>query len=162
MPECFPPVVGDAPKVLILGTMPGRVSLEKRQYYAHPQNQFWRLLGAALKTDLAALPYEKRLCAVTGRGVALWEVFAACEREGSLDSAIENPEPNPVPKLVRESGIKAVFCNGGTAWRAFQQHFADALPGGTEAFPLPSSSPAHAGRTFEEKLASWLEIARYV
>jgi hypoxanthine-DNA glycosylase len=155
-------VLGEDPKVLILGTMPGRVSLEKRQYYAHPQNQFWRLLGAVLGADLPALPYEKRLAAVKKRGIALWEVFAACEREGSLDSAIENPEPNDVPKLVRETGIKAVFCNGGTAWRAFQQHFAESMPGGVEAFALPSSSPAHAGRTFDEKLPTWREIARYV
>jgi hypoxanthine-DNA glycosylase len=143
--------------------MPGKVSLAKGQYYAHPQNQFWKLLGEVLKLDLKALPYEQRVAAVKERGVALWEVFQSCEREGSLDSAIEDPEPSEVPKLLRENRtIKAVFCNGGTSWRAFQQTFAESLPSGVEAHALPSSSPAHAGKTFDEKLKDWMRIALYI
>lgn len=142
--------------------MPGKVSLEKRQYYAHPQNQFWKLLGLALKEGLAGLPYEERLAACRRRGVALWEVFSACEREGSLDADIVDPEPNAVPRLLRETGIKAVFCNGGTAWRAYQSHFAEGAPAGVEAFALPSSSPAHARMTLEEKIKDWIRIGLYI
>lgn len=163
MPECFPPLVGKDPKVLILGTMPGRVSLEKNQYYAHPQNQFWRLLGAVLGLDMKAMDYDKRVKACEKNGVALWEVYASCEREGSLDSDIVDPEPAAVPQLLRDNKtIRAVFCNGGTSWRAFQRHFAESLPSGVEAFGLPSSSPAHAGRTFEQKLEHWKKIALYL
>jgi hypoxanthine-DNA glycosylase len=163
VPECFAPVVGEDPKVLILGTMPGRVSLQKSQYYAHPRNQFWSLLGAVLGLDMKAMEYERRVAACKRHGVALWEVFRSCEREGSLDSAIEDPEPAEVPRLLREHGtIRAVFCNGGTSWKAFNAHFAEALPKGVEAFSLPSSSPAHAGMDFEDKLKDWMKIGRYL
>lgn len=162
MPECFPPAAGESAKVLILGSMPGRASLEKRQYYAHPRNQFWRLLGAALGEDLASLPYEGRLEALARRGVALWDVFARCERPGSLDADISEADANDVPKLIREKGVRAVFCNGGTAWNAYRQQFEERVPSGTEAFALPSSSPAHAGKTLEEKLPSWMKITEYL
>ena len=161
--ECFPPVIGEDPKVLILGTMPGRVSLQKNQYYAHPQNQFWRLLGAVLGLDMKSMEYERRVGACKKHGVALWEVFQSCEREGSLDSAIEDPEPTEVPRLLRENPtIKAVFCNGGISWKAFNAQFADSLPPGIETHALPSSSPAHAGKSFEEKLSEWMKIGRYL
>lgn len=162
MPECFPPVVGKDARVLILGTMPGLVSLRQRQYYAHPQNQFWRLLGLALREDLAGLPYARRLAAVKRRGVALWEVFASCERPGSLDADITEAEPNDVPRLAREHGIKAVFCNGATSWSAYRRLFSGDMPAGVEAFPLPSSSPAHAGRTLEQKSRAWTRISLYL
>jgi len=163
VPECFPPLVGEEPKVLILGTMPGRESLRKRQYYAHPQNQFWRLLGAVLGLDMKGMEYERRVAACKRHGVALWEVFQSCEREGSLDSAIEDPEPTEVPELLRENTtIKAVFCNGGTSWSAFNRQFAESLPSGVSAHALPSSSPAHAGKTFEDKLKDWMKIGSYL
>jgi hypoxanthine-DNA glycosylase len=161
--ECFPPALGKEPRVLILGSMPGKESLRKGQYYAHKQNQFWRLVGAVLKQDLQAAPYERRLAALGERGIGLWDVYAACERESSLDSDISDAEPNQVPKLLRENPtIKAVFLNGGTAWRAYQQAFAENVPSSVEASQLPSSSPAHAGMTFEDKLKHWLKISLYL
>ncbi len=157
--KSFPPVLGPGPKVLILGSMPGAASLKKNQYYAHPQNQFWRLLGEVLREDFAAMDYPARQAALKKHGVALWDVLAACTREGSLDSDISDEEPNRVAELLRETGIKTVFLNGGKAEAAFKAFIADGLPSGVAVHRLPSSSPAHAGRTFDEKLREWALIA---
>ena len=162
MLKSFPPVLGPQPKVLILGSMPGVASLKKQQYYAHPQNQFWRLIGEVLGQDLAGLDYEERLFALKRRGVALWDVLASCSREGSLDADISDEEPNRIGELLRETGIKNVFLNGGKAEAAFKVFIADGLPSGVAAHRLPSSSPAHAGLTFDEKLRKWSLIAEYL
>jgi hypoxanthine-DNA glycosylase len=162
VPKSFPPVVGLAPKILILGSMPGVASLKKQQYYAHKQNQFWRLLGETLGDDLAEMDYPARLAALKKRGVALWDVLASCTREGSLDADISDEEPNRVAELLRETGIKTVFLNGGKAEAAFKAFIAEGLPGGVAVHRLPSSSPAHAGLTFAEKLREWDLIAEYL
>lgn len=162
MPTSFPAVVGRKPKVLILGSMPGIASLKKRQYYGHPQNQFWRLLSEVIGEDLAGMGYDRRLAALKQRGIALWDVLAECTREGSLDSDIQDEEPNQIAKLLRETGIKAVFLNGGKAHAAFQAFIAESLPGDVEISKLPSSSPAHASLTFDEKLARWKKIADFL
>src|SRR5207249_4908149 len=99
---------GPNPKILILGSMPGLASLKKRQYYGHKQNQFWRLLGEVLGEKLPELDYDGRLEVLKRRGVALWDVLAECEREGSLDSDIHEEEPNAIAKLLRETNIKTV------------------------------------------------------
>lgn len=159
VPRSFSPVVGRAPKVLILGSMPGVASLKKRRYYGHPQNQFWRLLGAILGEGLEGLDYDERLAALKRRGIALWDVLAECAREGSLDADIRDEEPNAVAPLLRETGIRAVFLNGGKAAAAFREFIAGSLPVGVAVVKLPSSSPAHASLTFDEKLARWKMIA---
>lgn len=159
MPKSFAPVVDPNPRILILGSMPGIASLKKRQYYGHRQNQFWRLLGCVLGEDLAGMDYDTRLAALKRRGIALWDVLAECRREGSLDSDIRNEEPNAVAKLLRETGIKTVFLNGGKAASAFQEFITESLPSGVTVVKLPSSSPAHASLTFNEKLARWKQIA---
>lgn len=158
VPKSFVPVVNPNSKILILGSMPGVASLKKRQYYGHRQNQFWRLLGSVLGEDLAAMDYDARLAALKRRGIALWDVLAECRREGSLDSDIQDEEPNAVAKLLRETGIKTVFLNGGKAASAFQAFIAESLPSGVAVVKLPSSSPAHASLTFDEKLARWKQI----
>ncbi|MBI3552499.1 MAG: DNA-deoxyinosine glycosylase [Elusimicrobia bacterium] len=158
MPRSFPPVVAPGAKVLILGSMPGAASLKKKQYYAHPQNQFWRLLGEVLGKDLPLMTYEDRLAVLKSSGVALWDVLAACEREGSLDADIEDEEPNRVAELLRETEIKIVFLNGGKAESAFKAFIAESLPAGVSFARLPSSSPAHAGLTYAEKLDAWRAI----
>jgi len=159
MPKSFPAVLGPEPKVLILGSMPGLASLKKREYYGHPQNQFWKLLGEVLGRDLAGMNYAQRIDELKNRRIALWDVLASCEREGSLDADICEEEPNDILRLLRESTIKTIFLNGGKAEAAFKQFIADGLPSGIAVVRLPSSSPAHAGRTFAEKLDAWLLIA---
>lgn len=162
MPRSFPPVVGRAPKVLILGSMPGRESLRQGKYYAHPRNQFWRLMGDVLGVRLEEAVYEKRLELLKANRVALWDVLASCTREGSLDSDIGDEVANEIPSLLRETGIKTVFCNGGKSYSAFRALLSESVPEDVEVHKLPSSSPAAAALTFDEKLARWRALARFL
>jgi hypoxanthine-DNA glycosylase len=137
---------------LILGSFPSEASLAAGQYYAHPRNQFWRLLGDLFEEPMFERPYEERLARLLAHRVGLWDVLDACDRQGSLDAAITNPRANAFTRLKgRAPGLADVAFNGGTAGR-FAPVFADA---GYTTTVLPSSSPAHAGRTYEQKLAIW-------
>ena len=150
--QSFPPVVDARTRLLILGSMPGEASLAAGQYYAHPRNQFWRLLGALVNEDLVSLLYDKRLARLQAHQFGLWDVLAACERQGSLDSAIRNAQPNDFALLHRLCpALEVVGFNGQTSGK-FAPLFAQA---GYRTVVLPSSSPAHAGRSFEQKLALW-------
>lgn len=147
--------------MLILGSLPGEASLKLGQYYGHPQNRFWELLGGALGEDLRSLPYAKRLARLKARGVALWDVIGTARRKGSLDSAIRDETPNALGELIAETGVRAVFVNGRKAETSFLRHVNPA-PAGVPLFPLPSSSPAHASMPWEKKLAAWKKIADYL
>jgi TDG/mug DNA glycosylase family protein len=130
--------------------------LRLRQYYAHPRNQFWMLLGSALGEDLLGRGYGERLKRLKRRGIALWDVLGSCRRRGSLDSAIRDERPNPVLALVRKRRIKTVLCNGGKAYSAFLKHHgAFKRIEGSRLCRLPSSSPANASLDFAKKLARW-------
>ena len=169
----FPPLARPAARVLVLGTMPGARSLAERQYYAHPQNAFWRIMGALFDFDPAA-PYGDRVDALTGAGVAVWDVLGACRREGSLDTAIDpgTVVVNDFATLLREqSGLKRIVFNGAKAAELFDRHAAPRLverapperPRLPERLRLPSTSPANARLRFDAKLAAWRplrEIAR--
>ena len=146
------PVIDARARVLILGSFPSAASLAAQQYYAHAQNQFWRILGAVIGQPLEEIDYAARISAVQDAGIAIWDVFAACERAGSLDSAIRDAVPNPLAEL-RESApaLRRICFNGRMAARRIRE--VEAL--GFEAMVLPSTSPAHAGMTFEQKLARW-------
>jgi len=138
--------------VLILGSFPSTASLAARQYYAHPQNQFWRILGAVIGQPLKEMNYPDRIAAVQAAGIAIWDVFASCERAGSLDTAIRDAVPNPLAELQKSApALRRVCFNGRMAARRIRE--VEAM--GFEALVLPSTSPAHAGMTFEEKLARW-------
>lgn len=157
----FAPVADADTRLLILGSLPGDASLKAAQYYAHPQNGFWRLIGATIaQPDLAALSYETRLERLRAARIGLWDVIASAERRGSLDAAIRNPEAADLIALTaRLPALKAVAFNGGTAARSGRR----ILEGETTAalLDLPSSSPAHA-RPFEEKLARWSALGPYL
>lgn len=155
MLEGFPPVVGRAPRVLILGSMPGPESLRRRRYYANGTNQFWRLVAGALGLpDPGA--YERRLRMLTGNGIALWDVIRRCEREGALDSSIRRPAANDIAGFLRRHpGVRSVFANGGKARSCLKRFFPE-----IEARRLPSSSAAFAAMSFAEKLRRWRPIAR--
>lgn len=155
MPRSFPPIVGRRPKVLVLGSMPGVESLRRRQYYAHPQNQFWRLVGGALGEELEGLGYSRRLAALKRRGIALWDTIAECARPGSLDARIRRVRPNNVAGLVRRLGVRAVLLNGGKARQMFYRHAAAGLPAGVFVAVLPSSSPAAASIPYARKARLW-------
>lgn len=148
----LPPVIARGTRLVVLGSFPGVASLQAGQYYAHPRNQFWPLVGALLGEPLPQLPYCERVARLRARGVGLWDVYAACEREGSLDSAIEAAELNDLASLKRRApGLVAVAHNGGESAR--QRRHTQAL--GLPVWPLPSSSPANASWSFERKCQAW-------
>ncbi|MFC0397527.1 DNA-deoxyinosine glycosylase [Paraburkholderia rhizosphaerae] len=151
----FPPVVAGHTHTLILGSFPGGASLAATQYYAHPRNQFWKLLGAVIGEPLAELDYPTRLERVLKHGIGVWDVLAACTREGSLDAAIRDATPNDFASLREYAPRLSKVCfNGKTAAR-FEPVIAAA---GYQTLVLPSSSPAHAALSFEQKLLSWRRV----
>jgi hypoxanthine-DNA glycosylase len=150
----LPPVIDRATRLLVLGSFPGVASLRAGQYYAHPRNHFWPLVGSLWGLDLGAWPYAQRLALIRGRGLGLWDVYGACRREGSLDSAIEAAEPNDLAGLRRRApALRAVAHNGGESARAMRHTRALGLP----VWRLPSTSPANASWSFERKRAAWRE-----
>jgi hypoxanthine-DNA glycosylase len=155
-----PPIIDRRTETLILGSFPSEASLAAGQYYAHPRNQFWRLLGALLGEPLAELDYGARAARVLAHRVGIWDVLDACRRPGSLDADIRDPRPNDFAALrQRAPRLARVLFNGGTAGR-YARHFAAT---GFATAVLPSSSPAHAGRSYEQKLALWraaLQVSR--
>lgn len=158
----FPPVAGAQARVLVLGSMPGLASLRAQQYYAHPRNAFWRILGVllGLAPDEA---YARRVQALQRHRIALWDVLAACERPGSLDAAIVpgTEVPNDIPGLLqRHPGIDRIAFNGAAAQRLFQRHVQHHLPSGRPLtlLRLPSTSPAHAAMGWEAKLSAWRAV----
>ena len=146
------PIAGRGARLLVLGSFPGVASLNAQQYYGHPRNHFWPILSALWGVDLLALPYRRRVAALGQHGLALWDVYAACHREGSLDSAIEAAEPNDLAGLVaRLPSLRAIAHNGGESARAMRATRVLGLP----VHRLPSTSPANASWSFERKLAAW-------
>jgi len=153
--EGLAPIAARNARLLVLGSFPGAASLAAQQYYAHPRNQFWPILSALWRVDLAALPYARRVAEARYRGLAIWDVYAACRREGSLDSAIEAAEPNDLAGLAaRLPLLAAIAHNGGESARAMRVTRALGLP----VHGLPSTSPANASWSFERKLAAWREV----
>ncbi|MCU0969731.1 MAG: DNA-deoxyinosine glycosylase [Rubrivivax sp.] len=148
----LPPVLGRATRLVVLGSFPGAASLRAGEYYAHPRNQFWPILSALWQVDLRAMPYRARLAELRRRGLGVWDVYASCRREGSLDQHIVDAELNDFARLRREAPrARAVAHNGGESARA-RRHL-EAL--GFEVLRLPSTSPANASWSFERKLAAW-------
>ncbi len=153
----LPPVIGPDTRLLVLGSFPGVASLRAQRYYGHPPNQFWKILGALWSVDLMALPYEQRLDAVRAHGLGIWDVYGACEREGSLDTAIRHAELNDFAWLQQQCPqLRAVAHNGGESFRHAKHMQALGLP----VHQLPSTSPANASWSFERKLAAWGEVFR--
>lgn len=154
----FAPVADDQARILILGSMPGRLSLERQQYYAHPRNAFWPLMGE-LFGAAPELDYDQRLLQLQRRHVALWDVLKLCTREGSLDSAIveSSIECNDFAALfARCPRIGQVFFNGAKAEATYQRYVAPVLLMPHIRFRrLPSTSPAHASLDHAAKLSAW-------
>jgi hypoxanthine-DNA glycosylase len=160
----FPPISAPDARVLVLGTMPSVASLAKQQYYGHPRNAFWpimeRLFGAGRD-----VPYEERKRILCDNGLAMWDVLRECHREGSLDTAIrvESEAANDFEAFFRRHPcIHSVFFNGQKAETAFRRHALLQIEATGRMFRyvyLPSTSPAHAGRTLEQKLAAWRAVA---
>ena len=151
----FCPVVAADTRLLVLGSFPGIKSLQLQQYYAHPQNQFWRILGILWNLPLPELDYAERCRQALAHGLGIWDVYASCERAGSLDSAIRHATVNDFVGLAQRSPqLQAIAHNGGESWR-HQRHTRTL---GLPVYRLPSTSPANASWSFERKLQAWREV----
>lgn len=159
----FPPIARADARLLILGSLPGAESLRRRQYYAQPRNHFWRIMDALYGAS-PELPYERRAEMLVEHGIALWDVCAAAVRVGSLDASIEADtiEVNDFPGFyAAHPGIVRVCCNGTTSAELYRRRVLPSLAPDWQArapLRLPSTSPAHAAMSFEQKLARWREM----
>ena len=149
------PVLQRDTRILILGSFPGAQSLASAQYYAHPRNQFWPLVSRLAGEDLVVLPYATRLERLLAHRIGLWDVLGACEREGSLDSAIRKPAANDFERLRELCPVLETVGFNGQASGKFALQFEAA---GYRTVVLPSSSPAHMAMTFEQKLQVWRRL----
>ena len=157
--ESFSPVVGKNPKILILGTMPGRKSLEMQEYYSHPRNIFWKIIFNLLKVS-EKNTYSEKIELVEEKKIALWDVCYSCTREGSLDSNIKDETPNQILDfLKRYQSIETCIFNGQKAREKYLKHF-DYIEE-LEYHCLPSTSPANASMNFQEKLVKWNHAINY-
>lgn len=155
--EGFAPVVNENSKVLILGSMPSIKSLEHQQYYAHPQNRFWPLMAKLLNYQETPADYNDRLQMLLTHKIALWDSLCACEREGSLDSAIEKEVPNDFTAFLKQyPQIKTICFNGGKSQQAFKKYNKNLLKNSAYTFyAMPSTSPANARFRLEMLAEKW-------
>ena len=163
----FPPIAAPDTKILILGSMPGQKSLVENQYYAHPRNSFWPIMLKLLKAG-NELTYDERKTLLLKNNIALWDVLKSCYREGSLDSDIDQStiETNDFKEFFsKHKDVNAVFFNGAKAEQLFKKNSLKTLDQAQQNlsfFRLPSTSPAHAALTFEQKLLQWEVIKRFL
>ena len=153
--EGLAPVVDAQTRLVVLGSFPGLASLQAQQYYGHPRNHFWTILATLWNVDLKTATYAQRLKVARAHGLGLWDVYASCRREGSLDSAIEQAQLNDLASLKqRAPRLEAIAHNGGESARSMRVTAALGLA----LHRLPSTSPANASWSFERKLAAWRTV----
>lgn len=159
----FPPIADAHAQVLILGSLPGQVSLQRQQYYAQPQNAFWKIMGQLFGAS-PELPYAERVQCLVQNGIALWDVCASAQRPGSLDAAIVHSSvlPNDLAAFIEtHPAVGLIGFNGGKAADLYRRFVLPGLPDTLRAIrtaTLPSTSPAHAAMPFEEKLTRWSAV----
>ena len=153
----LPPIADPSTRLFILGSLPGEKSLAEQRYYAHPRNQFWKLVGAVIGKDLHEIGYDSRIQSLRKHGIGLWDVVSAARREGSLDAAIRDAQHNDIGGLKRDFPLlKAIAFNGGKAAKDGLK----LLSGGTglRLYFLPSSSPAYASLSLVKKSEVWMQL----
>ncbi|MGV3770166.1 MAG: DNA-deoxyinosine glycosylase [Sphingobium phenoxybenzoativorans] len=159
--SAFPPSIDTQTRVLILGSLPGERSLAANEYYAHPTNAFWWLVGEVIGEPLPALPYAERLARLKAHHIGLWDVIATAQRQGSLDGAIRDATHRDLAGLAATlPDLRAIAFNGGEAARRGRRQLA-----GVDRYALidlPSSSAAYAGLPRDGKLAAWREITPFL
>lgn len=155
----FPPIISKDSKILILGSIPGVQSLEKQEYYAHPQNQFWKILFE-LKQENFTNQYAEKLIFLAKIKIALWDTIESCERKGSKDTEIKNEVENSILELLKNfPNIKAIFCNGQKSHKNLMKILDKNHP--LPIFVLPSTSPLHT-ISLEKKMESWKIINEFL
>lgn len=154
----FKPIEPESAQILILGSMPGVMSLAAKQYYAHPRNAFWKIMSSILEFPETAV-YDERVAALKNAGIALWDVLQYCVRNGSLDADIEagSEQANNIPALLRrQPGVKVVCFNGAAAESCYKRLVMPTLKNvDLKYLRLPSTSPAHATLSFDQKVSAW-------
>ena len=160
--KCFAPITRPTTRVLILGSLPGEVSLERRQYYAHPQNQFWRLVGAVIAQELVSLDYNTRLSQLLDHGIGLWDTVAAGTRSGSsLDADIDLQQSSDLTAMMTTlPELQSIAFNGKKSAQIGRPLLLNARE--VDLIDLPSSSPAHATLSFDKKLEAWSALRPYL
>jgi hypoxanthine-DNA glycosylase len=153
----FPPLYDENSRVLILGSFPSVKSREEMFFYGHPQNRFWRVISAVFECDVPKTVEEKREMLLS-HGVALWDVLASCEIEGSADSIIKNAEANDLSPIFSAAKIEKVFVNGRTAEKYYNKYLKEKL--GREAVCLPATSPANAAWSQGRLAEAWMVIKK--
>ncbi len=148
----FDPVFNSKSRILILGSFPSVKSREQMFYYGHPQNRFWKILAGIFEEQIPQT-IEQKKDFLLSHGIALWDVIGQCEIKGSADSTITNPIANNLNRLLSETSIQTVFCNGRKAQQEFEKHQAKSTR--IQPVYLPSSSPANAGYSLEKLIAVW-------
>jgi hypoxanthine-DNA glycosylase len=157
----LPPIARNDARLFVLGSLPGDASLAARRYYAHPTNQFWRLLGTTIGEELAQLDYERRLERLAERRIGLWDVIASAARRGSLDQAIKDAQHNRIEHLLRDfPDLRAIAFNGSAASAVGRKLIGQPL-GGIALIDLPSSSAANT-QPFAEKARLWVTLRDYL
>ena len=156
----LPPVGRPDARLFVLGSLPGDASLTAQRYYAHPTNQFWRLLGQAIGEELQPLDYESRLARLAERGIGLWDVIASASRPGSLDQSIREAEHNRIDHMLQDlPNLRAIAFNGATAASSGRKLIGDRP--GIALIDLPSSSAANT-RSFAEKAMAWSMLRKFI
>lgn len=157
--KSFKPSIDNESKILILGSMPGIKSLEEQQYYAHPQNRFWKVMGNICnEPKLSELDYETKLKTLLNNNIALWDTIKSCKREGSLDSDIQNEKPNDIRKLLKTyPNIETICLNGNKSYSAFKKYF-PVLFEKYACHRMPSTSPANARYSLNILIKEWFKI----
>lgn len=163
---CFPPVAGPDARLLILGSLPGERSLELAQYYGHPRNHFWHLVGGLIGIDLPALPYTARLSHLTAHGIALWDVVAQAIRPGSLDQHLRAVQSNDLGQFVATlPRLRAIAFNGATASRIGRRRLKDMADDRVNPdlalIDLPSTSPANT-MALARKAQAWGQLRDFI
>jgi len=149
----FKPIIDENSKVLILGSIPGPESLKKQQYYANPNNQFWRIIYTVFDEEAMAPEYEEKVLFLLDHQIALWDVFHSADRNGAMDADIKSEVLNDVPGLIQiYSGIKCILLAGRKAETSFRKHFAGL---NADVVYVPSTSPAYAKMKLDAKIEAW-------
>lgn len=151
--------IDDSSQILILGSMPGVKSLEEQQYYAHPQNRFWKVMGAICnEPNLHQLDYQQKLKILLQNNIALWDIIKSCKRDGSLDSDIQNETPNDIYGLLKKvPKLKIICLNGNKSYSTFKKYFPDLLEK-YSCHKMPSTSPANAKYSLDTLIKYWSSI----
>lgn len=151
----IPPVFDRHSRILILGSFPSVKSREAAFFYGHPQNRFWKVTSALLHVSEPSTIEEKRAFLLS-HGIAVWDVIASCDIEGSADSTIKNVVPNDLTQILTVANIQAIFVNGKTAEKYYKKYIQDTI--GRDAICLPSTSPANAAWSVERLIKEWNQI----